>query len=348
MSRDNLILRLILAVGIHYPILVECGLRLTRILTIIVPEGCTQTVLDILDSVLCKRLSPMASKSEVRATFYAMSSGLVLIPGVKSPKTYKMLNYVYALFLTGRIDERPILALPVVVTEDSTINDEEMQRYYVFLNAPPSSGTLPLKELVPPMEEVPSIIQRIKTLDSILGVEKCVLIAASWFLPSEHWPQYVPLVDQICESEEQCRDAYDLDERFIAMLNDWQKKVEFTNVFAVNGIVSELDEAKTGGVFYSGEYIYIPEALFSLIVQPITQEGVSILTLKSALREQELLCPGRNSRSYTVKITVLNEEAQPVRIRAMRFERKKLREPGERELIDACRARARRKRSANA
>ena len=351
MSENDMILRLVKALALYYPILVDCALPFTRLLTIIVPKGSIQLAKTALDSFLCSSLSPVAANAQIEAALSTAHSGPILIPSHSAIREARSLEHLASLVQSGYVNQQEIQALPVVLTDEQTILDEENQRFFLFLEEPFAGGEIPLEELLVSDEEVSHIIQRFPDLEAGLGTEQRALTAASWFLASaypELGDEFAALVERICEAEELCRESKGMEEGFVRVLNDWQKDNDFTDVHEVNEIIEDLDAVREHGILYTDEYFYLPEKLFCTIVQPLTQSGIPILALKNALREQKLLLPDRSRNSYTVKISVMNEYGEQVRIRMLRMDRSRLREPGEMDLIDACRTRARRKHSSGA
>lgn len=171
-------------------------------------------------------------------------------------------------------------------------------------------GVLLLKDLLVSCEEVSHIIRRFPDLGAGLSAEQRALTATSWFLASaypELGSEFAALMERICEAEELCRETNGMAEGFARVMNDWQRDSDFTDVYEVNEIIEDLDAVRERGILYTGEHFYLPEKLFCSIVRPLIREGIPILALKNALREQKLLLSDRNRNSYTVKISVMNE-----------------------------------------
>lgn len=351
MIENGIVLRLVKVLALYYPILVDCSLPFTRLLTIVVPKGGIQLAKVALHNFLCRNLSPESSKAAIKAVLSSTHSGPILVSSCNSKRESKTMDYLAALFQTGYVDQQPIQALPVILTDELTILDEDQQRFFLFLQEPfHGDGAIPLEELLVSGEDVSCIIQHFSSLDADMDTEQRALTAASWFLAAAYPTQaeeIAALIEYICEAEELYRETSGVGRGFTQVLNDWLRGSEFTAVYEADGIIENLDEVKEHGMLYSAEYIYMPEKLFCSIVQPMIQGGIPILALKNALREEKLLLSGQSKNSFTTKISVLNAEGQRVRIRMMRLDRNKLREPGERDLIASCRARARRKQSSN-
>lgn len=339
-----MIITLLKALGLNFPVISDMGYYFSRVIMLVVAEGQTRYVMRLLSSYGCAKMDEFSKTRDIRQKFLDVHSAFVIFPYTCSSQSEKMLNVVSSLLKAGEIDTEPIQALPIFITEDEYIYDKENRLFLVYCDDDFTGMNIPLRTVVPQEKDLSLIGEKIRTNTTReQSIEERTLCAAACFLypillemrEENLFEELLELPERLCELDEDVRETDNVGEYFRKSLENWGKKKKFDEVFRLNE--EKVDLKKGTMILYDDEYLYMTEALFREIVEPILKI-IPIRIMKASLKEQEiLLTNNHSSRGYTVKISLkIAGEEKLIRIRMMKFNRESLHKEGELEFIDTC------------
>ena len=337
---DQMIMMLMMQLAMHYIVLVSAGIRLNRVLTLVVPAGTMQQTIEALRSPITRVFNLRARKTERSRTLNTYHQGLTVIPFTAQRKDAEALQEVLAFFQTSGYGEERTLTVPIILTEETAI-EEALNRYFIFLKEPIGAVRLNLPELVLPASELKNALVQTAQLRADMDPMERALRATVCFFPPEygaHSLDWDRLISRICLEEAECRDHYGLDAVFLKTITQWAADTAFPNLYGLDDAVPERPELDDRIMLYTDSHVFLTDRLLREIAQPILDSGVSHPTLKAALLEAGLLLKNRGG-TFTVKVTVTTESAHRVRLTMLKFDRDKLRSTGSLDLIDSCIAR---------
>lgn len=349
--KNLMILMIVKALGVNFPVLRELGFYMQKIITLVVPRGETKNVISILSSYGCIKLDEFAKQKQIREAFCETHSAFIIFPYKYSQRCNKILDLVFSILKAGEVDGKILDALPIFITEDNVIQDNEDQMFLIYCEKEEFSQIkIPMENVVPEAKNLPLIEDKIKNyIIKAESKEEKILIAAICFLypmieeyQDYKFEKFIEMAYEMVQVDEDVRDTQDLKEYFIESFLNWQQLNQFSGVYELHSYKKDISDKKV--ILYDQDYLYISEEMFKRICKPIL-EIIPISVMKTYLKEEGILLTNNNSlKGYTVKISIRSKENGDItRVRRMKFDRAKLHRDGDMDIIDICKAREGRK-----
>lgn len=340
MSSDAIMdMKLIKSIVINAPILRAWELSFSKLLTIIVPTGQTERFFNIMKTPESVRLNMFSNREVINKALLSAHSSATLITYYYSEKSKEQLDYIWAVWNTGMIGNRPIVSTPVLVTESCIPPDPDGRLFFINLNESLKDKCIGNEEVIPPADMLPVILDNIEKISDNASEIENILVAAAYFMypmvKKENMTRLINRVHTLYQQDDELHDHNGLGECFIDTLFTYLDRNNFSAVFPVNYVNADIEETKDKAIFYCDNYIYMSEYLFKEITKPLVQNGILLDFLKQSLRDEGTLVSNSSNVTYTVKVT-MTSDGKKIRLRMLRFDRKKMHEDGRAEIIDIC------------
>lgn len=245
----------------------------------------------------------------------------------------------------SRVEMEVQEGISTVVTDNPIADDEEHNYFFVFLEERKHQLDYCIEEIVPNMNDLESIFNKLAGQDETeMSEEERILRAAVYCLEPYFFRkgelyrinELLDSVAHMCADDEVVREENDMSKVFLDNLYDWQERTNFSNLCNLDeGAATNADINET--IYYNADFVYMAEKLFKKIVEPI-REYAPINTLKRSLRDNDviLIDKGCSVDTYTVQISVPCIEGSKNRVRMLRFKKDSLTKAGDLDFIFKC------------
>lgn len=304
------------ALALNYPILKSVGLVFPRLITIVVQPGDAANVANSLKNF-----------KSVEDT----NSDFVFRHANDRNTISKIINEYLSKLGEILISD----GLYVLITENPVIDEHTTEQFFVFFDERVESFSLGLEVIVPPSNQINSIIEMIKEYKKQAEtIEECCLMVASNMIQPYEWldidrTMLHEEVIKICARHDEVVNTNCVRDVFIKELYSWQEKNDFHEAYAVAEISTNICFDQNKIILYDDDSVYICNKLFLEIIKPLLKY-VSIMVLKENLCKEGVLLTDRAS-GYTTKLSVNGN-----RIRVLKFNRDMLSADLALSFIDTC------------
>lgn len=338
---------LIKSMGVNYPVLKDWGYIFPRLMTVVVPQGKMLKATDVFKSYSFTILDEFSKKEDVRKALLSTHSAFVIFPYKKSTRSDMVIDQLYALVQAGFVDGIPIQAMPILITEDFLVEDQEGKQFIVYADNGECEHTIPFESIVPSADQLPVVKDKIDIVirNSNSEEEKVLLAACCFMYPifkqqgeGEKIEELFHEVQRLCEMEEEVRDLQGVDILFLDTINSWQEENLFDDVYELPFIDDAVMENKDEIICYDEDYVFLSDKLFKEIVTPILHI-VPLSQLKQSLKEEGILSTHSNTRTFTVKMSYVDNGCNKKRVTMLRFFRQKLKREGKLDIVTMCKLR---------
>lgn len=337
---DELKMKIVKSLGLNGPLLKEWGYELTKLITLIVPEGQAITAMQLLacrDSIVINQGDRLSSVIKLlRSTCYSFVL-FFFNPGGKNSEEIK--NCLLSIALSGSFENRPFHARIVLISECKYISDPQNDQFFVSFESLKELN-LPIRSVVPDDDEVELVHDKVfsLTLDLEEDVGRALYAAAGFLYPmySDSFEAVLTAAELLVEENEFFHDESGLVQLFREGLFCWRRETHFSDVRELPFI--SMKELKTSGldlICYDEQYVFIAENTFRKIL-PYIPSSIGPQAIKYGLKAGGLLIPEPgNAKSYSVKM-LSKSDAGVGRTHMLRFLRDKLVDRYGGKFIETC------------
>lgn len=319
------------SMALNYPIIHDWGFRLSHVIKVIVPIGCTRSLLDSIYTPSSVMISPSVSSKELERIVSDTNSGFIfmLSTGDKK-KDCQRLNYLKYFVQRG---EKVVFVY--LVESAQVMNDRDL----FTIQLEDTHFECPKVDILVPKPADLTLIHDIVTQKccscEMSEVEKTLKTSVVFLYPklsngsgTKVLDDFFRQVELICEYNEAELDSDTVSESFIkAMYRSCDEGKIEKAIMLPN--ISDFENVRTTSVFYDKDYVYMSLVLFNTIVEEM---HLLPLAVKQALDRAGILL--HDTGEYSVKMSFWNPYGIRKRVRMMKFEATKLVLPGEMFIID--------------
>lgn len=342
LKKSEKTLQILKLLAINIPVISDWNYNFSKLLVINVPPGCTSELIDNLYIYGSHTLDEHMKKEKLATIIKKTNSAFLFVPYTGTRKNIEIIEMLQTVWITGRLDEQPISALPVIISEEPYVEDLSQKMFFVLLTETFENVKPNITFDYIPNEKDLSLIRDVleRNINSAESREGKAMIAACCFLypyfesdeRNEALANYIECVQELEAMDDGYHDAQDLTTIFVKTFNQWLEEENFQKVFELPEVKSKVLSTIDDSLFFDDEFLYISEKLFKKIVINIS-DVIPINTFKRGLIEGPLI---GSTGNYTRKISVLTEDGKWRRIRLMKFKRSELYEIGDLDVIDQC------------
>lgn len=331
MNANDQVILILKSLAANYPILRSWGFIFPRLITIVTSTESMARLMEILINFPENRNNSTQIRNSDFA-FHLLGNGKKKQPDLD------------AIYIKNQLDFKGNQGLPVLITENSIVDEFDTNRFYVFLDEDILQKNIRIDELVPDARELEIVYKRIlKLKEDAFSQEEEILRAAACFLEPYLYraglqiktDELLDVVHGLCVLDEDARDTKDLDNLFVKTLYAWQAKNDFGEIFELVGGNFNMEEIQNL-ILFDEAFVYMGEKLFKKIVEPL-MTYIPVNSLKKGLFDAGIIDTGSESATtYTVKVGLWLDSTGYKRVRMLRFRRDKLDMPGEIGFVDLC------------
>ncbi len=325
---------------LNYLVLKSIGKICNRLLVLVIPQGKAQVAIRCFATSTINHPLVIDSNMRMKKVFRMLTecrSQPIFFVAADAKKAEEMLKFLASAVCSGYICGKELSAIPVIITEESNIPIGDSY-FYVFLENVNFEGSISNTKILPNRTEIVrgvTIYEGYVREKEIEDELKRLFLATSALLCAhreEKLSDYIPIVDELIQADDDYHNYMGLDTVFLDLLERWQEKESFKQVFELPNVESEVDISNS--VFYDDRYIFMKETLFANIVS--SSKSLPVGAVKRALLDAEILVKERSSLTYPVKMSYVTPFGETKRIRMLRFSRERLCKPGNLDFISAC------------
>lgn len=332
---------LLKSLAANAPVLRDWGYAPPKIVTVIVPEGKSNSFLNYVKGPNSHQITEFSLEKRIQQSLTRSYSSPVLVSCTNSTRTAELIKLLFEFGKLESIDGEKVESIPLVITESRIPMDAACQfQFFVILeDFDKFSESMNAVNVIPKETDL-SLIQDIISQqledDVESEMEKALIAAACFLYPSIGRVQLArckEVIKQMINSDDEFKAFDGLSEFFQDSLNKYQARESFTKIYLCDDVEDSIQEIKDTAIFYTDEQFFMSDKLFKKIVEPLVKNGIPVDALKASLVEEKMLIPHRDSSTYVVKVTLKGEE-EIRRVRLLRFDRNKFKSTGSRDVID--------------
>lgn len=255
-----------------------------------------------------------------------------------SYKGNSRLRNIVNLVKVGRADDRAVTRLPIILTEH--LLTEELAEELFLIDFEDAMGEVDVWNHLPEPEEFSLIGEKIEELEKEICDEERFLRAGICFLYPDYkrrgrlgdYQALHVLASWLVALDDEAKDSSGIAEMFIERLYKYEENGQKPKLIRLPNVHTDDMKNSSYYFFHDDRFLYISNALFSKIIEPLKQ-AAGAATVKSVLAAEKILVKGR-TKDYTSKMPIVIQDAQISRPRFLRFDLMKLKREGQLDFIE--------------
>ena len=345
MNTNDFVLFLLLTVGLNAPVLSHWGIRLNRLLCLMVPEGETRNVVNLFCNFHALVIGEGFTPSSVTARLAMEAYTFILFTMNPNKKnSAEILDLLYGATCTGYYGSKNFTSTVIIISEDQYLRDPDWRMFMVSLNKPLLVKKIALETVVPQAKDLSLVQHMINGLGSTdLAPAEYVFCAASCFsFPIHRDDKLLETHRMLASSLSTADEIYHSEGEYLEMLFQeclakWIIENNFSDIIELPNISAEDYQRLSSAIFFNEtNYVFISESLFGTMTRSLK---LSSVVIKRVLVESGIIVPeANNHKSFTVKMNCI-VDSKALRPRMLRFDSNKLVSSSGMKLIDFCKIR---------
>lgn len=331
-DQERMILMLLKALAINYPILKDWGYFFERLLVLQVTDGNRNVVRKSLINYSMVSITPDLRKNEIFKILENTNSEFVFFSFTRGTRGRITLDILNEAVLSGKNR-----AIPVVLT--SVALPEEIAAGVIFISLTELSEVdyIPLEKVVPKedeLEEVKAIIEHYESSDKE-PVQSLLYAAAAFSYPYfkrkkdiSGFESFRFLAQKVLDMSDNRKSVDGIETWF---LHDFFRKIDYLKIPMYDREL-RFEGIAEDSLFYDNEYLYMSNKLFIKLCAELLSI-YDLETIKSSLVAKGVLIPEYKG-TFVYKMPFRNMLGEYKRQGMLRFQREKMKRFGELDIVE--------------
>ena len=333
------VMRILKSLGANYPIIRAIGYEMTKPVVVITAGSGTKEVMECVTNFTAPKIGEDAKLRDLEKALAETNSEFLILLFSATRKGREQINFLISAMKLGT----NLNALPLIISDGRIQREDVTDFFMVYLGQDLQDIHIPLKDVVPPDEQVEVVLDKITEI-AVGGKtpeEKALLAAVCFLYPNlkkenrnEEFGKLVDCAKALAAQDEEGSSIAGLGEMFVTEIFEWQEKTGFCDIHELPMLEMNVVNCIDRIILFDACYFHLKESLLADIAKPLL-ELFPMDVLKATLVEDGMLCP-ENSKTYTTKVNYCDIVGNYQRIRMLRFNRAAFNRFGELEFIDLC------------